>query len=134
MIFWIIGFAGVIGALLRYYVGTFLPTNEFGGFPLGTLLVNLTGCFILSWFSIWSTEKKYIPSWVQVGFSTGLIGSFTTFSTFSVEVVEMIHAGSWNMALLYILLSLWGGMFLAWCGYRFATEQRKKKVSYYDHP
>jgi CrcB protein len=118
----------VIGTLLRYYVGLLIPTSHLWGFPLGTLMVNYIGCFLLSWFTIWSCEIKFIPSWFRVGFAIGLIGSFTTFSTFSVEVVKMIYSGSWIMALLYVLLSLWGGLFLAWIGYQVAIRQRNKKV------
>lgn len=129
MIYWVIGIAGMIGALLRYYVGLWLPTSELGGFPVGTLLVNFLGCFLLSWFSVKSTELKMIPSWVQISFTTGLIGSFTTFSTFSIEVIQMIDADSWGMALFYIILSLWGGFALAWCGYQVATRSKKEGES-----
>lgn len=127
MIYWAISVAGVIGALLRYYVGILFPASWYWGFPLGTLLVNLIGCFLLSWLTIWSKEVCPFPSWLRTGMTTGLIGSFTTFSTFSVEVVQMIDSRLWWMALLYVLLSLWGGLFLVWIGYLLATKQKKKK-------
>jgi CrcB protein len=125
--YWVIGIAGVIGALLRYYAGIMFPASWFWGFPVGTLLVNLIGCFFLSWFTVWSTQVFPLPSWLQTGITTGLIGSFTTFSTFSVEVAKMIHSGLWWMALLYILLSFWGGFFFTWCGYLLAIRSKKKE-------
>jgi len=125
MIYWIIGFAGAIGSLLRYSVGKVFPAVEFWGFPIGTLLANYMGSFFLSWFSVWSVKRKSVPSWVQAGVITGLIGSFTTFSTFSVEVIELMVAGWWRVALLYVLLSLWGGLILAWSGYQLAIKRKR---------
>ncbi|MDQ0418598.1 CrcB protein [Croceifilum oryzae] len=127
MMYWVIGLAGVIGALLRYYVGIFLPSGELYGLPLGTLSVNFIGCFSLSWFTVWSMERKQIPSWFRTGFATGFIGAFTTFSTFSVEVVKMLHDGLWIMAFSYVLLSLWGGLLLTWSGYKIASKQGNKR-------
>lgn len=128
MVYWVIGIAGAVGALLRYYLGILLPASSSGGFPFGTLIINYIGCFFLSWFTIWSTEIVRVPQWVRVGVATGLIGSFTTFSTFSVEVVTLFRSGSWIMALVYTLLSLWGGLFLTWSGYQLATKQKQKEL------
>ncbi|TCP60609.1 fluoride efflux transporter CrcB [Baia soyae] len=127
MIYWVIGLAGVIGALLRYCVSIFFPSGELYGFPLGTLIVNFIGCFVLSWFTVWSMARRNIPSLFRTGFTTGFIGAFTTFSTFSVEVVHMLHSGLWIMALVYVLLSLWGGLFLTWIGYKMAMKQGNKQ-------
>lgn len=127
MIYWVIGVFGMIGALLRYVAGLLFPASWFWGFPLGTLLVNLLGCFLLSWFTVWSVYVFPLPSWLCTGIGTGMIGSFTTFSAFSVEVVKMIHSGLWKMALFYVLLSLWGGLLLAWCGSLLAIKQKKKE-------
>lgn len=52
MVYWVIGIAGVVGALLRYYVGNLLPASSFGGFPFGTLIINYIGSFFLSWFTV----------------------------------------------------------------------------------
>jgi CrcB protein len=128
MIYWVVGIAGVVGALLRHYIGLWVPASIMWGFPMGTLLVNYIGCFILSWFTIWSTTMKSCPSWIRVGIGTGLIGSFTTFSTFSVEVIKMFEEGLWLMSLVYIMLSLWGGLFLTWSGYTWAIYQQKRTV------
>ncbi|SFX55726.1 CrcB protein [Thermoactinomyces sp. DSM 45891] len=126
MMYWMIGLAGMLGALLRYYIGLFIPSGELYGFPLGTLIVNFIGCFLLSWFTVWSMQRKSIPSWFRMGFATGFIGAFTTFSTFSVEVVKMLDHGLWIMGFFYLFLSLWGGLFLAWIGYKMAMKQGEK--------
>lgn len=122
--YWIIGTAGIIGALLRYFIGILFPANNFWGFPLETLFVNYIGCFFISWFSIWSTKVKSISEPIRMGISNGLIGSFTTFSAFSVEVVEMFYNGLWIMALFYVFLSLWGGFAIAKFGFQLAARKK----------
>nr|WP_313779642.1 CrcB family protein [Paenibacillus larvae] len=66
---------------------------------------------------------KWSPR-LQLAINTGFIGSFTTFSTFSVETVELFRGGEIGMAIAYVLLSLWGGLGLAWAG--FALAKRKE--------
>jgi CrcB protein len=124
----VVGCAGILGALSRFYLGTWIQTWWIHPFPLGTLLINYLGCIVLGWFTCWTTNRANVPAWLRIAFGTGFVGSFTTFSTFSAETVELLRNGLWGTAVLYVLLSLWGGLFLAWCGSRLArrqTDQRK---------
>lgn len=126
----IVGIAGIIGALLRYYLGLWVHNWWEYSFPFATLITNYIGCFALGWFTTWVARSKF-PSRVQTGIGTGLIGSFTTFSTFSVETVQLIQQHLLGIALLYVLLSLWGGLLMAHGGYYLANtryEQRQKEV------
>jgi len=120
MSYLVVGFAGIVGALLRYYVGEAVKFDWVYSFPLGTLMINFIGCLVLGWFSVWATTRPAMPTWLRLGFGTGLVGSFTTFSTFSVDVITLFHQKSDGLALLYISLSLFGGLFLAWVGSRLA--------------
>lgn len=122
MVYAAVGAAGVIGALLRYYTGMLAHAWWNLQFPLGTLIINLIGCFVLSWFTFRTSDTK-MPQWFKASFGAGLIGSFTTFSTFSVETVELLHNRHWLTAILYVLASLWGGIFMAWAGQRAAVRQ-----------
>jgi fluoride exporter len=122
MIYFIVGFAGILGALFRYDLGLYIHSWWSKSFPLETLIINYLGCFILGWFTPWAKSRKNIPSWIRVGFGTGFIGSFTTFSTFSVETMELLQKGLWGTAILYVLLSLWGGLLMAWCGYSLSMR------------
>lgn len=126
MVYLAVGVAGIIGTLLRYYTGSFLHTWWYFNFPLGTWIINLIGCFVLSWFAFRMAHVK-MPQWFRVGFGTGLIGSFTTFSTFSVETVDLFQKQFWWTAIAYVLLSLWGGIFMAWVGNRVAASQLRAR-------
>lgn len=84
---------------------------------MGTLFVNLVGCFLLGWFTKAFMEKNILPTYISTGIGTGLIGSFTTFSTFSVEMVQLIQDGFLVYAFIYLFVSFFGGLLFAYFGY-----------------
>jgi len=116
----------MLGALLRYYVGIWIPTASVFGFPLGTLVVNVVGSFLLGWFATWSARPSF-PLWLKTGIATGFIGSFTTFSTFSVDFLKLVQHHTWKLAFLYFFLSVFGGLFCAWSGFRVAKRTVRKE-------
>ncbi|WP_243291518.1 fluoride efflux transporter CrcB [Bacillus sp. FJAT-47783] len=116
-----VGIGGVIGALLRYVISVYL-TKATAPFPLGTMFVNFVGSFTLGFFTARWIEKKLLPSYIRTGIGTGLIGSFTTFSTFSVEFVQLLQEGHIIYALLYSSFSLVGGLTLAFFGYEYGRK------------
>ncbi|WP_339263515.1 fluoride efflux transporter CrcB [Solibacillus sp. FSL W7-1472] len=111
----LIGIGGAIGAALRYSVSIlFFTTTETAAFPFATVAVNLAGCFLLGLLSS-GFEQKIIanPNYLSA-LKTGLIGSFTTFSTFSVEVIQLLQHNSYFFAILYIFISaIFGFLFVA---------------------
>lgn len=109
-----VGLGGILGALLRYGMSLQFNPAKITSMPVGTLLCNYLGCFALGWLSN-SSKISAFPN-VKAALTTGLIGSFTTFSSFSVETVTLLRQGQWKEALVYGLLSLWGGLALAWLG------------------
>jgi CrcB protein len=122
MVYVIVGMAGVLGAWLRYAIGSFVHEGWSLSFPLGTLLINWLGCLLLGWFLTRVNQFLPAPPWLRAGFGSGFIGSFTTFSTFSYETVNLLHKGFWALAVSYVLLSLWGGLLMAWGGRWIATR------------
>ncbi|RKN87015.1 fluoride efflux transporter CrcB [Paenibacillus ginsengarvi] len=112
-----IGIAGAAGALSRYGVGvltdSFAPASVV---PLATLLCNYTGSFILGWVTGGGAARLRLPDKGKIALTSGFVGSYTTFSTFSMETVRMTEDGRYGQALLYVLVSLWGGLLLAWLG------------------
>jgi fluoride exporter len=103
-----IAIGGMLGAVMRFWTGMILFSHV-TGFPWPTLLVNLAGCFLLGWFVEFGA-KQLSDKKLTLGFQTGFIGSFTTFSTFSVELVLFVEQGDLLVAVLYFSVSLFAGL------------------------
>ncbi|MEK4028215.1 MULTISPECIES: fluoride efflux transporter CrcB [Bacillaceae] len=117
---------GFLGAICRYLLGEWIHTAH--GFPVGTLLINLIGCLFLGWFLTYVSQNKKIKPEITLLIGTGFVGSFTTFSTFSVEVMQLFGEGRFLIALFYILSSLLLGLLLAGVGRRWALSNEKEGV------
>jgi CrcB protein len=106
---------GGIGAAVRY--GTSLLANRlFGtGFPAGTLIVNLSGCFLIG-LSFALAEQKLISPNVRLFFATGFLGGLTTFSTYALESVNAARDGLHAVALTNIVVSNAAGLVLVVAG------------------
>jgi fluoride exporter len=117
-----VGLGGMLGSLLRYLVS--LSTNNIlnNGFPIGTLIANLAGSLFLGWFTARIVERSKWNPVLMATIGTGITGSFTTFSTFSLETLLMIEKGSIGFAVFYVLLSAVCGLLLAAAGYKHGSE------------
>jgi len=104
---------GAIGAAARYWIST---TLESGLFPYDTLLINVIGCFLLAIIFKYLAAFSKISNTLITGLGTGLIGSFTTFSTFSVQTADLILDKNYVVAGLYIISSFVGGFLSAGLG------------------
>ena len=112
---------GSMGALSRYGI-SLLSVRLFGtGFPWGTLLVNLGGCFLIG-ISLALADRTHLmnPS-ARLFFVTGFLGALTTFSTYGYETFSAIHAGSHWLALGNMLLNNVLGLFLVFLGFRLGS-------------
>ncbi|MEH7381512.1 fluoride efflux transporter CrcB [Bacillus sp. JJ1533] len=118
---------GFLGAISRYSLSELTPAPS--GFPYGTLAVNLIGCLCLGWLLTFMANQKNINPKISLLFGTGFIGSFTTFSTFSVELVHLLEEGNSIQAVFYVLLSLFVGILLAFVGYRLANLRKMGEES-----
>jgi fluoride exporter len=113
--------------MLRYIL-SILAVDIWGkGFPLGTLLINLSGAFILGWLTSRLVVPKKLPPSLLTALSTGVIGSFTTFSTFCIETVNLIESAHYIKGFLYMILSLLGGLFFVRLGINLGEQQLKKR-------
>jgi fluoride exporter len=119
---------GFCGAITRYGIGEWIQTNN--GFPLGTLLINLLGCFFLGWFLTFITNQGNIKPEIALLIGTGFIGSFTTFSTFSVETILLFQNGQAAFGVLYILISIIFGLLMAYFGLKLALVKEGKEESH----
>jgi CrcB protein len=108
-----VGMGGVLGTLARYYI--YMPLNSHFFFPWGTMTVNIMGSFFLAFFLTLALRHFYHRSLLVLSISTGFTGSFTTFSSVSVEMVRMMQIHP-VIALLYVMTSFSGGLILAYIG------------------
>ncbi len=100
---------GALGALARWGVATALPHST-GGWPWATLLVNLTGCLLLGALTAALTARSPEPPWARPFLAVGVLGGYTTYSAFAVEVVGLAGAGAGVLAAGYVLASVLGGV------------------------
>ncbi len=97
---------GAVGAVLRYLLST-ASYSLFGrGFPYGTLLVNLLGCFLMGCLSVLLIERVLLSVELRAAILIGVLGSLTTFSTFSLETLTLYHQGQYIKVFLNIGLSI----------------------------
>jgi fluoride exporter len=117
-----VGLGGMIGSLLRYFLSVVSLSLWREGFPVGTLIANLLGAFALGWLTKNVAISRKLPPHIVSGIGTGIIGSFTTFSTFSLETIQFVEQNHLYNAFLYVILSLLGGLFFTWLGSYFALK------------
>ena len=113
----IIGTGGFLGSVVRYLVSQLNLTVSFHSIPVGTLIVNVAGSFIIG-FLTGIAEKSMIltPEW-RLFLMVGLCGGFTTFSAFANENLMLIHNGQLMSVLLYTGLSIFLGFLAVYLGY-----------------
>jgi len=110
-----IAIGGALGSLSRFGLNELIKRNALTTFPLGTFVVNLSGCFMIG--ILWNVCIRHgVNEQMKFFLFAGFIGAFTTFSTFALENVELFKLDQANRALLYILLSNVLGIFCVWSG------------------
>ncbi len=120
----IIFLGGGVGSVLRYLVSLgavqLEPKLKLGGFPLGTFLVNIVGCFAIG-FVMTAFARDLLKEEHRLLLAVGLLGGFTTFSSFAWESISLMNRGDWVLPITYILLSNILGIAAAFLAARLAT-------------
>lgn len=115
-----IGCGGFLGAISRYFVSKYVNLIFGDRLPLGTVVVNVTGSFLLGFLYVLSIEKLAISDAARLFIGVGFIGAYTTFSTFSLEFVNLLSDGSYLNAGFYWLLNVVLSIVSAFLGIYFA--------------
>jgi CrcB protein len=103
---WYIAVGSAFGGVSRYLVGGVLQRSAGADFPVGTLVINVTGSFLLGLFLRYAMDTPTLtPEW-RAFLTIGFCGGYTTFSTFSYETVALLEDGQWSRAAAYVGLSL----------------------------
>lgn len=110
---------GMLGTLLRLSVDLLVPHGD-EDFPLGTLLVNVLGAFVLGVLVSRVWPRASAPLKALLG--PGLLGSFTTFSAFAVSLVSLVSADEWLLAAAYLVATVALGLAAAWAGLRLGAR------------
>lgn len=97
-----VAIGSAFGGVLRFLVSGSIQRGTPGSFPLGTLLVNVSGSFLLGFIARYALETPDFSPQTRVFLTAGLCGGFTTFSTFSQETVELLEHGHYATALTYM--------------------------------
>ncbi len=115
-----VALGGAVGALARYGLGGWVQERAGFEFPWGTLVVNVLGCLLIG-FALRYLEAVRLPPDVRVLVAVGILGAFTTFSTFSYEAVALVEDGAWGRAAGYSLGSLALGIAAVYAGISLST-------------
>jgi len=98
----LIGIGGFAGAIARYVVDGFVAERVAGAFPLGTLVVNLSGSFLLGALFALTVDRAILPADIRGPVLIGFIGAYTTFSTYMLESWQLIGSGAYGLAFVNV--------------------------------
>jgi CrcB protein len=102
----VMSLGGILGANARYVLGTWIAQRYGTSFPYGTLVINVSGSFVIGLFLTLIAERFVLhPNW-RLFFAVGFLGAYTTFSTFSYESVVLLQNGSWWLGLVNMVGSV----------------------------
>jgi fluoride exporter len=110
------------GGLLRYWLGGLIQNWWGPAFPLGTMVVNVSGCFAMGFLATLWTGPFLIRDEYRQAVLVGVLGGYTTFSSFGRETLALAHDGEWSRAGLYVLGSVALSLAAVWAGAVIATK------------
>jgi CrcB protein len=121
--YWLVAGGGALGSVARYWLSGVIGRRFGETFPYGTLLVNVTGCLAIGFFAAYTgTEGRLLvrPEW-RIAFMAGVCGGYTTFSSFSLQTLNVTMEGDWLRAAANVILSVLLCLAAVWLGQLCAT-------------
>ncbi|MEP6491803.1 MAG: fluoride efflux transporter CrcB [bacterium] len=121
-VFWAIALGAALGGVSRHYLSVFIQQRTGADFPTGTLIINVTGSFVLGFIVRYALHTDVITPETRAFLTTGFCGGYTTFSTFSLETARLLEDGEYGRAGLYVGASVAVALLATFLG--FAAAQR----------
>ena len=116
MRYWLVFLGGGLGSLTRYVAGTAIMVRYGGLFPLGTMVINVTGSFLIGLLMTLFTERWHLDPYWRMALVVGFLGGYTTFSSFEYETYRAVRDGGQWLGLLNVTGSVLLGYLAVWTG------------------
>ena len=117
-----VALGSAVGGVARFLLGAFIQQKAGAEFPLGTLVINITGSLVLGFLLRYATASPAFTPEIRGLLATGFCGGYTTFSTFSFETATLIEDGRYQRAALYVALSVVVSILGTFTGFAAARE------------
>lgn len=112
----LVGIGGFIGSVMRYLLGGYVQQSSKSVFPYGTLAVNVIGCFVIGFLAQLAENRGAFSSETRAFLLIGILGGFTTFSSFGNETINLARDGQTLGAAANVGLNVILGLFAVWLG------------------
>jgi CrcB protein len=119
---WYVAIGSAVGGVSRYLLGGLIQRMVSGTFPLGTLVINVTGSALLGFLVRYALDVPAMTPEIRALLGVGFCGGYTTFSTFSYETLTLLEDGDWRRAGLYVALSVGVSLLATFAGFAAARE------------
>ncbi len=130
MIVLMVGLGGLLGAVLRYTAATWVQGSVGGGgFPFGTLAVNIVGCLAIGLVAGYAEVRRPLNMELQAFLVIGVLGGFTTFSAFGIDTINLIRGGDYLGGVFNVLLQVGTGLAAVVIGLRLAQWGLERVVA-----
>ena len=107
---------GGVGAAARYFIGGMVHRFTAPDFPYGTLVVNVVGCLAIGFLMTFFEERFIVNPYLRVFLTIGLLGGFTTFSSFSFETMALLRDGSYMLGIINVVVTVVVCLLATWIG------------------
>ncbi|HEX3805368.1 MAG TPA: fluoride efflux transporter CrcB [Gaiellaceae bacterium] len=111
-----VALGGALGASARYSLDRFIEERSNAIFPWATFVINVSGCLLIGILTEQLVDRHHLPAWIRVGVIVGMIGGYTTFSTFSQEAFSLIESRDFGTVIVYAAGSVVTGILAVWAG------------------
>jgi fluoride exporter len=111
-----VALGGALGASARYGLDRLIEARSSSSFPVSTFTINVTGCFLIGVVSAALVDRHHLPAWLRIGLVVGVLGGYTTFSTFAQETLDLGDIHHLAIAFGYVAASVGIGIAAVYAG------------------